>query len=308
MPIFLSAIPRRRFLQGVLAGTVLAGLPLRAEEAADPRDVWALLSDTHIPGDRNRTGGSPPVRPVGHLAKIREDILSGSVGKPGAVIVSGDCVYMEGLPEDYATLLEEFRPFRRAGMDVHFVMGNHDNRRAFLDAVAAESGQKAPEAVPDRLTSVLETPKANFFLLDSLTETNRSQGRFGDEQLRWLADELDARRDKPAILVAHHYPDYTRRTVSNPHALGDTEDFYRVIVPRKQVKAFVFGHSHLWRLLKQDAIHLVNLPATAWRFDPAQPFAWVLMQLRGDGMTLRLRSIDPEHPKHDQQINLAWRR
>ncbi len=309
MPISLPAISRRRFLQSVLvgAGAVLLPASLQAENEIRSQDTWAFLSDTHIPGDRDRSGGTPPVKPFEHLAGIREDILSGKVGKPGGLIVSGDCVYIEGLPKDYTTLLEEFRPFRQAGMDVHFVMGNHDNRRNFLDAAARESGRTAPRMVPDRLTSILETPKANFFLLDSLETTNRTPGLFGKDQLRWLADELDARKDKPAILVAHHYPDYTRAVASNGHSLQDTGDFFDIIEPRKQVKAYVFGHSHVWKLLKQDAIHMVNLPATAWRFDQTQPFAWVFMELRDDGMTLRLRSIDPEHPKHDQRAELAWR-
>lgn len=322
MPISLSPICRRDFfgrVAGGIAGGVAAGNfgPLLHAMAGDSnstgdQDIWALLSDTHIPGDRNKTGGKTPanpapIKPVEHLAKIRSDVLSGEIGKPCGTIITGDCVYIEGLPKDYVTLLEEFRPFRQAGQEVHFVMGNHDNRKAFLNAVADESERKRPDSIPDRLCSLVETPKANFLLLDSLEKTNQVAGFFGDEQLDWLCDELDRNQDKPALIFAHHYPDYTAAVAKNPHALRDTEKFFKRIKDRRQVKAYIFGHSHAWSIRHKNEVHLINLPASGWRFDSRQPYAWVLMKLRNDGMTLTLRSIDPEHPKHNETIDLTWR-
>lgn len=315
MPISLPPIDRRRFLQGTLAGAAAALLPASMQgretmpETA-PSDVWAFLSDTHIPADRSKTGGKTPINPVEHLGRVRNDVLSGEaggVGRPNALIVTGDCVYIRGLPEDYVTFLEEMQPFREHGLAAHFVMGNHDNRRAFLDATADAEKRERPRTIPDRLCSVLETPRADFFLLDSLDRTNHTPGLFGETQLDWLADNLDTRKDKPAIIFAHHYPDFTAGLGGNPHALTDTPAFYERILGRKRVKAFVFGHSHVWRTLRKDGVHLVNLPATAWRFSDRQPYAWVLAELRDDGMTLTLRSIEPEHPNHNQRIDLAWR-
>lgn len=311
MPVSLPPLSRRRFLQGTLATSLFCPSLWADEDTASP-DVWAFLSDTHIPGDRNKSGGKLPVKPVEHFAKIRADILSDAenalVDKPSGVIVTGDCVYIEGLPNDYVTLLEEFEPLRRSGLPVYFVMGNHDNREAFLNAVADREKRDRSQEIPDRLHRVVETPKANFFLLDSLERTNYTPGLLGEKQLQWLAEELDARRDKPAILFAHHYPDYTGKVMKNPHALMDTQPFFDCIQDRKQVKAFIFGHSHAWSNLQRHGIHLVNLPTTAWRFDPTQPCGWVLARLKDDGIALTLRStIEPEHPKHNETVELTWR-
>jgi 3',5'-cyclic AMP phosphodiesterase CpdA len=308
MPITLPPISRRRFMTGTLSGLAATWFSnaFGAESIAPSQDVWAILSDTHIPGDRNKTGGKPAIKPVEHLKKVRADILSGEIGKPSGVIVSGDCVYLQGLPNDYVTLLEEFKPLRKAGLPVHFVMGNHDNRQAFLDTVAKADGTKSP-AIPDRLHAIIETPKANFFLLDSLEKTNNTPGLLGEKQLQWLADELDSHKDKPAILVAHHNPDYAGNIVKAPGALQDTSAFFNVIQERKQVKAYFYGHTHSWKLLKKNDIHMVNVPAVAWRFDQSQPFAWTLLKLNDDGMSLTLRSIDSEHPKHNEVVNLLWR-
>jgi 3',5'-cyclic AMP phosphodiesterase CpdA len=307
-------------MAGTLGGAVsLLFQPVwgtESETLSQNQDVWAILSDTHIPGDRNKSGGNPAVKPVEHLNKIRSDILSGEIGKPCGLIVSGDCVYLHGLPDDYKTLLEEFEPFRQKGLPVHFVMGNHDNRQAFLNAVrnTVSTDKNIPpigisigQDIPSRLYSIVETPKVNFFLLDSLDKTNHTPGLFGEEQLQWLTDELDSRKDKPAILVAHHNPDYSGNIVKAPGALQDTNAFFERIRNRQQVKAYFYGHTHAWKTFRVAGIHTINIPATAWRFDQQQPFAWVLLTLKDNGMSLTLRAINPEHPKHNEIINLAWR-
>lgn len=310
MPITLPPINRRHFITGTISGAAaLLFHPVWGVETDErqSQDVWAFLSDTHIPENRNQTGGTPSINPVEHLSKIRTDILSGEIGKPCGVIVSGDCVYLHGLPGDYKTLFEEFMPFREKGLPVHFVMGNHDNRHVFLNAVAQSTATNTPPIIPSRLHSIVETPKVNFFLLDSLEKTNHTPGLFGEEQLQWLTDELDSHKDKPAILVGHHNPDYSGNIVKASGALQDTAVFFEQIRERKQVKAYFYGHTHTWKTLRVNGIHMINIPATAWRFDQSQPFAWVLLTLKDNGMSLTLRSIDPEHPKHNEIVNLAWR-
>jgi 3',5'-cyclic AMP phosphodiesterase CpdA len=302
MPITLPPIRRRDFLRTSLACAASSlVLPFVAQGANENSlDTWAFVSDTHIPGDRKRNGGKENINPVQHLELARTDILSSEAGKVGGVIVCGDCAYMAGQPDDYKTLLDEFIPFPKADLPVHFVMGNHDNRKAFLEAVAKEVG-KEPKAIPDKLHSIVETPKANFFLLDS------SSRELGKEQRAWLADNLDSHKDKPAVLVAHHYLNYLEGTAENPHALADTAEFLEVIKPRKQVKAFVFGHSHRWQLLQQDGIHLINIPATAWRFEKPQPYGWVLATFQENAIQLTLRSLDKQHRKHNETKTLNWR-
>ncbi|MDR0335493.1 MAG: metallophosphoesterase [Planctomycetaceae bacterium] len=309
MPITLPPINRRCFVTGTLSGVVSLLFPSvwGAESVLPSQDVWAFLSDTHIPADRKKNGGKQPINPVEHFIKIRTDILSGEIGRPYGLIVSGDCVYSHGLPEDYKTLLEEFQPFREQGLPVHFAMGNHDNRQAFLNAVAQATGQQTPQTIPSRLHSIVETPKANFFLLDSLEKTNQTPGLFGEEQLQWLSDELDSRRDKPAILVAHHNPDYSRHIIKATVALQDTTPFFELIRERKQVKAYFYGHTHTWQTLRVGGIHMINLPATAWLSNPTQTHAWVLLTLKDNGISLTFRSIDPEHPKHNKVFDFVWR-
>jgi 3',5'-cyclic-AMP phosphodiesterase len=121
--------------------------------------------------------------------------------------------------------------------------------------------------------------------------------------LAWLAKALDARSDKPALVLAHHNPDEGAK----PSGLADTKALLKALAPRKQVKAYVFGHTHCWRVDRQDDLHLVNLPAVAWVFDPKQPRGFVTAQLRPDGATLVLHALEDKHAQHGEKVELKWR-
>ena len=124
-------------------------------------------------------------------------------------------------------------------------------------------------------------------------QDERRAGLLGAAQLAWLANAFDARPDKPALVLAHHNPG----RFWDIHGLADTEALLRVLLPRKQVKTYFFGHLHRWHLDQQEGTHLVNLPTTAWLFEPAQPRGFVTAQLRPDGAAIvlaRARSQAPE--------------
>ena len=102
--------------------------------------------------------------------------------------------------------------------------------------------------------SVVEAKRVNWFLLDSLVKTNSTPGELGKGQLDWLAGALDARPGKPALVMVHHDPKLPLPRI--PTCLIDTEQLYAVLVPRKQVKALIFGHTHRWHHARHEGIHL----------------------------------------------------
>lgn len=309
MPVHLPCVSRRHFLKSSLvlgAGSTL--FPQKfAFSLGESRseDVWALISDTHIPGDRTQENGG--VNPVNNLVEIRKDILA-HPKKPCGAIISGDCVYLHGKITDYPTLLEEFQPIRDSGMSVHFILGNHDHRSNFLNALAVHEQKPGFPNIPENLCSVLETPKVNWFFLDSLQRTNFTPGVLGESQLQWLQRELDARRDKPALLVAHHNPVFNlpveKRWAGH---LKDTDELWDVILPRKQVKGYIYGHLHQWKTAVREGIHIVCIPATAWKFRDEEPTAWILAELSEGGLSLTPRCLDMNHPTHEKTVSLTWR-
>src|SRR5437016_3457514 len=197
MPIHLPPMSRRRFLAATAAGLLGA----RGLGAAPPVDdhAWALLADPHIAADPAAVFRN--VKMGDHLAAVAQEVLA-LPALPAHVLVNGDCAFQAGLPGDYATFAGLVGPVRTAGLPLHLTLGNHDNRATFRSAL--EAGLKAERLIPDRNVAVVRTPRANFFLLDSLDVVDKAPGKLGEAQIAWLARALDANADTPAVVVVHH--------------------------------------------------------------------------------------------------------
>lgn len=295
-------ISRRELLAGSL-GTGVASLFLQgrlwsADAPIDP-NRFVLVADTHICEDRQKVLRN--TNPYENFQQARRQYQA-ITSRPAGLILAGDCAFLKGESGDYERLRELVAPI---SIPLTFAMGNHDHREHFWAAFPQHQG--TPPTVAGRHVTLIEAPYADWFVLDSLDETNSTPGRMGEAQLTWLAAELDQRPDKPALVVAHHYPLPKDDPTKVTSALLDTAGLYDVILPRKRVKAYVFGHSHRWEQSMIDGLHLVNIAALAWLFDPKQPRGWVDAQLKRDGIRLTLQCLDPTHKAHGRPVELAWR-
>ena len=301
MPIHLPPLSRRQFISRTLTSTAGLWLGSRlgaAAPAVDPH-TWALLSDTHVHADRAKMARG--INMAAQLATVVEDVLRPS-RRPAGALVNGDLSFNTGETPDYATFTQLIEPLRAAGIRLHLALGNHDHRERFWAALAGDVAAKRP--VVDRHAALVRTPRANWFVLDSLDKTNSTPGLLGETQLTWLAKTLDANADQPALVMIHHNP----RLDPAKLTLIDEDALYAIIRPRRQVKAYLFGHSHRWSTEKdRSGLHLINLPTTAYVFDPAQPIGWVLAQLEPQGLRLQLRCVDATRPDHGRVVELAYR-
>jgi 3',5'-cyclic-AMP phosphodiesterase len=304
MPIHLPPISRRSFLAqtAAAAGWLTFRTAWADETKADP-NTFALLADTHIPASPETMA-----RGVNMSDNLRQVVaeLTALDPQPAAVAINGDCAYLQGLPSDYENLAQLVKPLAAAGLPLHLTMGNHDDRGPFYDALSNQRQSEPP--VESKHVAVIESPLANWFLLDSLFEVNVVTGELGEKQLTWLAQALDARPDKPAIIFAHHNPQFApRETGTAWTGLKDTERLFDLLADRKHVKAYVFGHTHTWNLSEVNGIHLINLPPVAYVFGEGRPNGWVQATARENGLKLKLHTIDKDHPQHHETAELKWR-
>ncbi|HEX4000360.1 MAG TPA: metallophosphoesterase [Pirellulales bacterium] len=304
MPIHLPPLNRRKFIIGGAAGAagvLTVGFSPAAEPRRDPH-LFALLSDAHIaanPKERNRG-----VNMTDNFRRVAAEVAALEV-RPAAAFLNGDCAYHLGLKEDYRQVARLLDPLREAGLPLHLGMGNHDDRASFAAALAEYRPETRP--VEGRLVDVILAERANWFLLDSLKKTNETPGELGAAQIAWLAKALDAHADKPAIIVCHHNPDFNELLRLLAKGIIDTSALFDVLEPRKHVKAMIFGHTHSWFVIAYKGIQLINLPPTAYVFQPNRPNGWLSATLKEDGMNVVLHALDKHHPENGTTYDLKWR-
>ncbi len=304
MPVTLPQFSRRDFLKrAALVGAATAFAPASyAGLFGKSRDkhTFAFFSDTHIAADaafKHKSG----VNVADNLAACVRELAAWPV-KPAAVIVNGDLALLDGQPGDYGTFAKQLAPVR-ALAPVHLNLGNHDERENFWSAFPQAAAKL--KSVPQRQAAVFSSDRANWFLLDSLDQTNSTPGVLGTAQLEWLDRELAARPNKPAIIVGHH----NLQTPGGVDGLkAETTALAEIFAQRSQVKAFIFGHTHNWNIAQHaSGVHLINLPPTGYVFKAGRPSGWVRATLAKDGAEFELRVLDAKHPEHAQVQSLKWR-
>ncbi|TWT82384.1 3',5'-cyclic adenosine monophosphate phosphodiesterase CpdA [Planctomycetes bacterium CA13] len=306
MPLHIAPQNRRWFMQSAAA---LSAASLLVNEdvcgAVTPpvnANTFALLSDTHIPSDADTVARG--VNMTDHLDSVIDQIAQLPI-RPANLFINGDCAYLKGLPADYENLCRCIAPLDDLGIALHITMGNHDNRPVLYDKLTAMRPQSV--AVMNKHASVVESEFANWFLLDTLKKVNVVTGEVGELQLQWLAQELDSRRDKPAIVMAHHTPQFSPPEPEKVwNGISDTDALFDLLDSQDHVKAFLYGHSHKWNISERGHFKLVNLPAVAYVFDESQPNGWVSARLDRDGMHLHLHTHDVAHQKANQRVDILW--
>src|ERR1051326_4674884 len=236
MPIYLPPISRRRFLRRSLAAAASLALSPKlfaSSRKTDP-DSWALLADTHLAADRATLGRG--INMADNFTIVSRELVA-LEKSPAGIFVVGDCAFNSGETADYSTVANLLEPLRKQEMPIHLTLGNHDNRERFWDVLQNEKTANRP--LTDKQVALLRTPKANWFILDSLEKTLSTPGLLGEEQLHWLAKTLDENPSKPALILIHHNPGLQENM-----GLKDTVLLYDILRPRKQVKAYIYGHTH----------------------------------------------------------------
>ena len=308
MPIILPPITRRQFIKRSLAFGGTAIMAPHALAAADRKGAGldqnrvALLADTHIsvdpsrvypgtkwPGTPVKEGEHESVNMAACLAEAAKSVLALNP-RPAQLIVNGDCALSNGKESEYKEFLRLVEPLRAAGITVHVTIGNHDNRENLWKLLPfLKEEQMGVQA------GVIELPHANLVLLDS-----GKRGVLGEEQLDWLAKELDQRADKPALIFGHYNP-YPNRGVRPIKGMSDGPSLLKVLAERKHARGYFYGHTHEWQYDQRDHLHLINQPAVSYYFGKGHAHGWVDMKLTETTAELELQCIDPTHKQHGEQ-------
>ena len=312
MPVTLPPILRRKFIKGSLAfagsaiKTPAAFAKAGSRSAGLDQNRVALLADTHISADPDlaypgtKWPGSPvkeseheKVNMAKSLATTTKNLIALNP-LPAHLIINGDCAMSRGTIAEYKELLRLIEPIRIAGITVHVTIGNHDNRVNLWKLLPfLKKEQMGIHA------EVIELPHANLILLDS-----GRKGILGGKQLNWLAQELDRRTNKPALIFGHFNP-YPNRGVRPIKGMSDGSALLKLLAKRKHARAYFYGHTHEWQQDRRGHFHLINQPAVSYYFGKGHAHGWVDMKLTKASADLKLHCINLKHPQHGERRKIG---
>lgn len=287
MPVLLD---RRRFLHSSLA----AGFCASVLRGASEHVRVALLSDIHIAGDPEDTFRG--FYPHKNLKAVCDQVAD---TKFDLTLINGDLARTKGEPADYAAVRNFVSPLADK-MPLAFTLGNHDDRKIARGQLTGRAGDLQP--VEQKLVSTLDIGPVQFVLLDSLMVTNIAAGQLGRKQRDWLSSYLSSATAKPVVVFVHHNPDGEEDT-----ALVDASLLLPILNAHGNVKALIFGHTHVFKTSEANGLHLINLPAVAYNFADGVPIGWVESTFTREGATLQFRAVDGGGATNIKMSQLTWR-
>ncbi|MFE6857284.1 metallophosphoesterase family protein [Nocardia sp. NPDC057668] len=221
------------------------------------------LSDTHI-----RADGAQVQHGVDTYANLTRvlDRLRAFGGPIDALLLTGDLADA-GDPAAYRRLRSAIEPVAaELGAQVLYVMGNHDERRAF----GYELLGRAPGSVPARPHDhVLEVNGLRVIALDS-TIPGRHDGDLEPGQLDWLADQLRTPAARGTLLAIHHPPLPSSLAAAKVLGLRNTAELAAVLAGT-DVRQIISGHHHLTAASTLAGIPAWIGPAVAYRIEGMAP-------------------------------------
>lgn len=146
--------------------------------------------------------------------------------------VTGDLTE-RGAPEAYEALHQRLKSFP---IETHLLLGNHDDRAAYLKAFggAASSGH---------VQKVITRDGSMFLFLDTLKGPPSSAGLYDAPRRAWLTAELEKAQGTPVYLFMHHPPFDIGHDLMDLIKLDDAEDFAGLLKGH-DIRHIFFGHAH----------------------------------------------------------------
>ncbi|MFF2093854.1 metallophosphoesterase family protein [Paenibacillus sp. NPDC058174] len=163
----------------------------------------------------------------------------------------GDLVH-DGQPAEFNQVLSHVDSF-----NVRFlhVLGNHDTYTHSKETVLSLTQQQR--------YSVIETSDALILLLDTARECRDNWGgTIDEEQLGWLAMQMNREADKPLFVFGHH-PLYntTARSTEPMMSLDPDVEIWPILERWPGVGFYFNGHNHIHSIVRKGQWHFIQTAA-----------------------------------------------
>ncbi len=251
------------------------------------------ITDCHLVPEGELLFESDPSK---RLAAAIDSVIADH-GDADLAVFSGDLAH-DGLPEAYALLRRELS---RLPMPWQILPGNHDDRRAMLDAF--------PELSVDEngfIQSVRDFDGVRLVFLDTVDPGVHS-GAYCALRRQWLTGTLDGASDRPAYLFMHHPPMSIAMPRLDQYGLAEPEAFASVLEGRHIGQIF-FGHVHrpvsgCWRGIAFSSVpgtnhqNQLDLTDGPENLSSLEPPAYAVILIESDVTVVHAHAFADESPR-----------
>lgn len=180
--------------------------------------------------------------------------------RPEALVLGGDLTH-ESLEETFRQVRDLVEPFAaRLGAQVMYLPGNHDHdKRALRAGLYGDSDDER------RLDQVLWLGGLRIVGLDS-SVPHAEHGALAEDQLTWLAEELERPAPQGTVVVMHHQPIPTPEPVIDSLALRSAAEL-ETALNGTDVRLVIAGHTHHACAGQLGSIPVWAGPGVAWQTD-----------------------------------------
>jgi len=223
----------------------------------EPALTIAHLSDPHLLADSLQYDA---IDTVEHLRAALTRL--GNVGTPPRAIVFTGDLADRGEPGAYRRLRETVEPVAAEfGAEVIWVMGNHDERKAYSQELFGAESTEPQDRVYD-------IDGLRIIALDT-SVPGWHHGELSDQQLAWLAGELWTPAERGTVLALHHPPiPVPTVPIAAVIELKDQERLAEVL-HESDVRLIIGGHFHYSSYSTFAGIPVSVASASCYTLDPA---------------------------------------
>ena len=254
------------------------------------------LTDLHlVPPPRRLYGLDPNARLRAAIADI-----NANHGDAAFVLITGDLAH-HGEPAAYQALKD---CLLQLALPCHLLIGNHDDRAAFLHAFPA-----APVDEGGFVQGLVPMPAGTLVLLDT-HEPGTHEGRLCERRLAWLERTLAGMRGQPVFLAMHHPPLGLALPAMDALALRQQEELAEILARHGGIRHIFFGHVHrpvhgVWRGIpfstQRGLNHQVALHAGAQSGIPGshEPPAYAIVWIDHESLIVHVHDFLDASPRFD---------
>ena len=209
---------------------------------------FAVIGDTR---DYGRNGINVKV-----MKAIMEKIKA---EKPDFIIVTGDMITGSSKSNVHINRLKKWKwIIERYKIPFYIGIGNHEIESELSENII-RSIFEMPENGPEGFTELIysfDHRDSHFVMLDTAIFKNFHS--IGQEQMRWLEDDLKTNQGKNIFVFGHDpaYPVHDHIGSSLDKYLSQRDDLW-AIFKKYKIKAYICGHEHLYNTSIHEGIYQI---------------------------------------------------